>query len=397
MNLPSTAHESPASKASPASPLPPDGLIIIPVRNLVLFPGHVVPITIGRPGSVAAAQQALRDQRQVGIVMQRSPEVAEPAPADMHRLGTAANIVRYVTGPDGTNHLICQGEQRFQILEFYPGWPFLVARVLRIPEPDARSPEIEARFLHLKAQATEAMQLMPQAPEDLLGAIQAVTSPATLADLTTAYMDLQPEEKQEILETIDISARMEKVSRMLAHRIEILRLSQEIGRQTKAALDERQREVLLREQMAAIQRQLGEGEGAKAEETAELTEAIAKASMPKEVEELQTFYDGPIGIREPLYLFTSRVFSFEEISAAGAYGKLSVFYTAVAVAPSKSIDEHVQTASEGVDDCPHLGIENARGHFDIAEANELLSHFRVRFFGNKSRAEVFELGYGPIN
>jgi ATP-dependent Lon protease len=77
----------------------------------------VVPITIGRPGSVAAAQQALRDQRQVGIVMQRSPEVAEPAPADMHRLGTAANIVRYVTGPDGTNHLICQGEQRFQILE----------------------------------------------------------------------------------------------------------------------------------------------------------------------------------------------------------------------------------------------------------------------------------------
>ena len=151
MNLPSTAHESPASKASPASPLPPDGLIIIPVRNLVLFAGHVVPITIGRPGSVAAAQQALRDQRQVGIVMQRSPEVAEPAPADMHRLGTAANIVRYVTGPDGTNHLICQGEQRFQILEFYPGWPFLVARVLRIPEPDARSPEIKARLGEIMA------------------------------------------------------------------------------------------------------------------------------------------------------------------------------------------------------------------------------------------------------
>ena len=285
MNLPGTEQESPVNTASPASPLPPDGLVIIPVRNLVLFPGHVVPITIGRPGSVAAAQQALRDQRQVGIVMQRSPEVTEPAPADMHRLGTAANIVRYVTGPDGANHLICQGEQRFQILEFYPGWPFLVARVLRIPEPDARSPEIEARFVHLKAQATEAMQLMPQAPEDLLAAIQAITSAAALADLTTAYMDLKPEEKQEILETIDISARMEKVSRMLAHRIEILRLSQEIGRQTKAALDERQREVLLREQMAAIQRQLGEGEGAKAEEMAGLSEAIAKASMPKEVED----------------------------------------------------------------------------------------------------------------
>ena len=283
--LPDTANEGSAGTTSPVPPLPPDALIIIPVRNVVLFPGHVVPITIGRPGSIAAAQQALRDQRQVGILMQRSAEVADPAPIDMHRFGSVANIVRYITGPDGANHLICQGDQRFQIVEFLTGWPFLVARVLRIPEPEPRSPEIEARFLHLKGQATEALQLLPQAPEELLAAIQTVTSPSALADLTTAYMDLKPEEKQEILETVDIAARMEKVSRMLAHRIEVLRLSQEIGRQTKAALDERQREVLLREQMAAIQRQLGEGEGAKAEETAELSEAIAKANMPKEVED----------------------------------------------------------------------------------------------------------------
>jgi ATP-dependent Lon protease len=149
----------------------------------------------------------------------------------------------------------------------------------------SRSRPKSRRFLHLKGHAIEALQLLPQAPEELLAAIQTVTSPSALADLTTAYMDLKPEEKQEILETIDIAARMEKVSRILAHRIEVLRLSQEIGRQTKAALDERQREVLLREQMAAIQRQLGEGEGAKAEETAELSEAIAKANMPKEVED----------------------------------------------------------------------------------------------------------------
>jgi len=227
VGLAGTAHEGTASTTSPAPPLPPDALIIIPVRNVVLFPGHVMPITIGRPGSVAAAQQALRDQRQVGILMQRSPDVADPAPIDMHRLGSVANIVRYITGADGTNHLICQGDQRFQVLEFLGGWPFLVARVLRIPEPDARSPEIEARLLHLKTQATEALQLLPQAPEDLLAAIQSVTSPAALADLTTAYMDMKPEEKQEILETIDVAARMEKVSRLLAHRIEVLRLSQE--------------------------------------------------------------------------------------------------------------------------------------------------------------------------
>src|SRR4029077_18932848 len=102
---------------------------------------------------------------------------------------------------------------------------------------------------------------------------------------SAAYMDIKPEEKQEILETVDISIRMDKVSRLLAHRIEVLRLSQEISRQTKAALDERQREVLLREQMAAIQRQLGEGEEGKAAEMAELDKAINNAGMPKEVED----------------------------------------------------------------------------------------------------------------
>src|SRR5262249_2366789 len=181
--------------------------------------------------------------------------------------------------------LVCQGDQRFQIVEFLSGWPFFVARVLRIPEPDSRSPEIEARFLHLKGQVIESLQLLPQAPPELLAAVQSETSPAALADLAAAYMDAKPEERQEILETIDIVARMEKVSRALARRIEGLRLSAEIGQQTKAPLDERQREVLLREQMAAIQRQLGEGEEGKAAEIAELNEAITKAKMPKEVEE----------------------------------------------------------------------------------------------------------------
>jgi ATP-dependent Lon protease len=277
-------------KASPGegggSPsLPPDALIIVPVRNTVLFPGLVLPITLGRPKSVAAAQQAVRDQRQVGILLQRSADVNDPTAIDMHRMGTVANIVRYITAPDGTNHLVCQGESRFQIVEYLSGWPFLVARVLRIPEPDAKTSEIEARFVNLKAQAVEAIQLLPQVPQDLLAAIQSIETPSELADLATAYMDVKPDEKQEILETVDITARMDKILRQLSHRIEVLRLSQEIGKQTKAALDERQREVLLREQMAAIQRQLGEGEEGKAAEIAELDAAITKAGMPKEVED----------------------------------------------------------------------------------------------------------------
>jgi ATP-dependent Lon protease len=274
-----------ASGAATLPALPPDALIIVPVRNTVLFPGLVLPITLGRPKSMAAAQQAVRDQRQVGILLQRDAEVSEPTPLDMHRMGTIANIVRYITAPDGSHHLICQGEQRFQVVEYLSGWPFFVARVLQIPEPETQSAEVEARFVNLKAQTLEAIQLLPQAPPDLLAAIQSIEGPSALADLAVAYMDVKPEEKQEILETLDISARMDKVSRLLAHRIEVLRLSQEIGRQTKAALDERQREVLLREQMAAIQRQLGEGEEGKAAEMAELDKAISNAGMPKEVEE----------------------------------------------------------------------------------------------------------------
>jgi len=266
-------------------PLPPDALIIVPVRNTVLFPGLVLPITLGRPKSVAAAQQAVREQRQVGILLQREAAVDDPSAIDMHRMGTLANILRFITAPDGTHHVVCQGEQRFQIVEYLSGWPFLVARVLRIAEPETRTSEIEARFVNLKGQAVEAIELLPQVPADLLAAIQSIETPSALADLATAYMDVKPEEKQEILETTDITARMDKVSRMLAHRIEVLRLSQEIGRQTKAALDERQREVLLREQMAAIQKQLGEGEEGKAAEIAELEKAIANAGMPKEVEE----------------------------------------------------------------------------------------------------------------
>ena len=266
-------------------PLPPDALIIVPVRGIVLFPHLVLPITLARPRSIAAAQQAVRDQRQVGILMQRAADIADPAPIDMHRMGTVASIVRYLTAPDGTHHLVCQGDQRFQVTEFLNGWPFFVARVVRIPEPESRSPEIEARFINLKAQTAEAISLLPQAPPELAASIQSITSPAALADLSVTYMDVTPEEKQEVLETVDLAARMDKVARMLAQRIEILRLSNEIGQQTRTALDKRQREALLREQMAAIQRQLGEGDEGKAAEIAELNEAITKAGMPEEVEQ----------------------------------------------------------------------------------------------------------------
>ena len=266
-------------------PLPPDSLIIVPVRGMVLFPGVALPIALGRERSIFAAQRAVREQKPIGIVMQRNPEAAEPAPADMHRTGTIASIVRYITAPDGSHHIVCQGEQRFRVVDYLDGWPFLVAETVRIPEPTALSNEIEARFVHLKGQALEALRLLPQTPEELVQTIQAAEQPGALADMVATFMDATPDEKQEILETIDIGARLDRVSRLLAHRIEVLRLSQEIGRETRASLDARNREVLLREQMAAIQRQLGEADEGKTAEIAELEKAIVAAQMPKEVDD----------------------------------------------------------------------------------------------------------------
>lgn len=284
----SSLDEAGTSQPAATSPgqsvaIPADALIIVAVRNTILFPGMVAPITLGRPQAIAAAQQAVREQRQIGFLLQRDAELNEPGTDDLYRVGTVANIIRYLTGPDDTHHVVCQGIQRIRVLDFLPGTPFPAARVLNIAEPTTSSPEIEARFLNLQRQAIEAAELLPQPAQELIAVLQGTTSPSVLADLATSYMDIKPQEKQEILETIDLALRMDKVSRHLAERIEVLRLSNEIGQQTKATFDGRQREAILREQMATIQRQLGEGDG-KAQEITELNAAITKAKMPAEAE-----------------------------------------------------------------------------------------------------------------
>ncbi len=265
--------------------LPEDTLILIPTRNLVLFPGTVLPITLGRQRTIAAAQAAIKLNRPVGLLLQRDPTTDDPIPVDLHRMGTEATLLRYVTSPDGTHHAICQGERRFRVLDFVDGYPFLAARVEQIPEIESTSKDIAARLLNLRNQAVEVLQLLPQVPAELVNAVQAVTSAPALADLIASFMDIAPAEKQEILETIDVERRLDRVSAMLAYRIEVLRLSRQISEQTKGKIDDRQREFLLREQIKTIQKELGEGEDAKAQEIAELAKKITEAKMPPEVEE----------------------------------------------------------------------------------------------------------------
>ena len=272
------------SSRTSEAPLPDDVLCIVPVRNIVLFPGIVMPLALGRPKSIAAAQEAARSQRPIGVLLQRVAEADDPAPDQLYEVGCIAGILRYVTAPDGNHHIVCQGQQRFRVREFVPGYPFIAARVERVEEHDESTPEIEARLFHLKERALEALQLLPQVPPELINAVQSASSASQGADLVASFMDLKPEEKQEILEQFELRPRLDKVLELLRHRIEVLKISRDIGQQTRDAVEGRQREYILREQLKAIQKELGETEGTAAE-IQELDKAIAEAGMPEEVEQ----------------------------------------------------------------------------------------------------------------
>ena len=266
-----------------AASVPEDALIIVPVRNLVLFPRLVLPITIGREATVAALQQAARTGRQVGILLQRDPNNAEPGPDELYRVGTTASIVRYITTPDGAHHVICQGEQRFLVDEFLPGYPFIVARAQRLQPSTETGADIDARMLQLKTRAAEILGMLPQAPAELTASLQNITSAETLTDWIIGMMDLPPADKQEVLQTLSLQARMDKALALVAHRLEVLRISRDINDRTQSRFAEHQREAVLREQLKTIQQQLGDQEQTPAE-VAELEQAIAKAGMPPDVE-----------------------------------------------------------------------------------------------------------------
>lgn len=268
----------------PALELPENTIPIIPVRNVVLFPGVIIPLSIGRDRSIAAAQQALKAEQPVGLVLQKDPSIDNPMPSDLYTVGTTATILRYVTGPDGTHHIVCQGEQRFRVKQYLEGYPFLVAGIELIPETEAISAETEARVLELKKLIGELLELMPQAPSELVNAVQQITSPTMLADMIAAFIDIEPEEKQKLLETSEVTERLDRLIDDLTHRIKVLRLSKEISERTKKSMDERQREFLLREQLKTIQKELGEGEE-RAEEIEELRKAIEEAGMTEEVKQ----------------------------------------------------------------------------------------------------------------
>jgi ATP-dependent Lon protease len=344
-----STNDTPATPATderhPAPSLPEDMLIVLPVRNLVLYPGVILPVAIKREKTVAGAQEAVRTEARVGFLLQKNPDTDEPGFDDLHRIGTVASIVRYITAPDGTHHLVCQGERRFRVLDAVSGFPFLVARVEYLNDSGAAHPEVEARSVHLKQKALEAISLLPQAPAELANSVQAIESPATLADMIASFLDIKPAEKQELLEVLDLRERLERVATLLARRVEVLRLSRQIEQQTKDAIDDRQREIVLREQLRQIQKELGDEGGS--EEIADLGEAIAKAGMPPDIEE---------HARKEL----KRLERMNE--ASGEYSMARTYLDTLLALPWSKLDEEsIDIArARGVLDTDHYGLEKIK-------------------------------------
>jgi ATP-dependent Lon protease len=263
--------------------IPEDATIILPVRNMLLFPGMVLPLTIGRPASIAAAQEAAQSGLRVGLLLQDDASIEKPGPEHLRRVGTVAEILRYVTSEE-THYAICRGLRRFRVKEFLSGFPYLVARIEEIGISEIMTPEVEARMRLLKARAREAIQLLPNLPAEIPAAIDSLESPSALADFLAGIIDIPVSEKQSLLETFDVTQLLDKLLGLLAKRIQVLQLSKEIGDQTQQTLSSQQREHILREQLRQIQKELGDGD-VKSAELKELADKIEKAGMPKDAEE----------------------------------------------------------------------------------------------------------------
>jgi ATP-dependent Lon protease len=263
--------------------LPPDVIALVPMRNVVLFPHVLTPITVGRAKSIAAVEYALNSSAQIGIVLQKDPAIDDPNVDELFGMGTIVNIVRHLSSADGLSHAVCQGVERFGIEEVIEDYPFLAARIRRAGDPAEVSTEAEALGMQLRERTIEILSLLPGVPAELAHALQATRAPSQLADIVASLLDTEVNEKQMLLEMVSTEERLRKVLEILSRRIEVLRLSQEIGARTKENLEDRERKFLLREQLKTIQKELGESDSDD-QEIEQLGEAIGKAGMPDEIE-----------------------------------------------------------------------------------------------------------------
>jgi ATP-dependent Lon protease len=271
-----------AEAAQPEAGSSAEPKILLAVTDAVILPGTVVPLGVGRSGAAVALQEAARTDQHLAVVLEREPFAEMPSLRDLHSIGTEVRLLRYFTGRDGSHNAIVQGISRLRVEAMAAVAPYPTVTVALIEEPGERTPEIDARAHQLRERALDLLRLIDQAPAEIAATIRSIEQPGALADFVAGLLDLAPFEKQEILETIALLPRLDRVIARLAYRYEVLRLSSDIGQQTRAAMEGRQREFLLREQLKAIQKELGESDD-ESPELDDLKRKLDAAGMPEDV------------------------------------------------------------------------------------------------------------------
>ncbi|RLB03147.1 MAG: endopeptidase La [Deltaproteobacteria bacterium] len=259
----------------------PKYLPILPLRGTVLFPELVLPIMVGRKKSVKLIDDAMEGEKLIGVLTQHNSEIEDPAPDELYTMGVAAQLVRVVRELDGTQRVIVQGLERIRVKRFLQSDPYYVAEVEVLPVGTVYDVEVEALTRNLKALFQKAVELASYLSNELKNMVMNVKDPSVLADLIAANLNIKVQEKQEVLELLDLKARLNKVHFILTREVQILELGNKIQSQVKEDIDKAQREYYLREQLKAIKRELGEADDHTAE-IKELREKIEKAQMPEE-------------------------------------------------------------------------------------------------------------------
>ncbi len=262
----------------------PDTFSILPLRDSVLFPHAVIPLAVGRAGSVRLVEAAAQGSRLIAVVTQRDPSIDEPGPEDLCSVGTAAVIHKMLKQPDGTLRVVVQGLTRIRIVEIARTEPFLVARVAEIEETPAPAGDLEAEALARNAAALfqKVVSLSPVLPDDLVAVTADVSGRGRLADVVAAALpNLTTAAKQELLETADVKLRLQRLVTILAKEVEVLELGSKIQSQVESEMSRSQREYYLREQLKAIRKELGEADE-RTQEIEELEQKIKAAGMSEE-------------------------------------------------------------------------------------------------------------------
>jgi ATP-dependent Lon protease len=257
---------------------------VLPLRDTVTFPDMLIPLNIGQPRSVELINDVLRGERTIAMVASRSAEIEAPSPDELYDVGVLGVVARMIRVPDGTLRVLIQGSQRIRIERWVKTDPYLVAEIEELPDIVTPSPELTALTRNVQQTFTEIIEQVPYLPEELQVMVTNVDDPSVLAHLIAGALRIPAEEKQALLEEIDVSKRLRKLSEILAQELELVAIGSKIQSQVQSELDKGQREFFLRQQLKAIQEELGETDEVQAEigelrsqlEAIELPEVVSK-------------------------------------------------------------------------------------------------------------------------